>query len=235
MKIYLINLDKNSDRLRDVDARLKKLGVVYERIPAVYGKVLSEAELKASKRRFRMWCAVGYDMAPGQVGCALSQIAMFEKMLSDGESVCCCLEDDVTPDERFPEQLKRVANWIDPANPQVVLLTNYTSDKESSWCIKPTAGDTSSEAFVITAPAARNIIRANKPIAVPADWWRYWQAHGLIELYHAFPTVFGHEWMYDEGYRSDVCTVSIRHPGIQIVFWKMKRLIGKILDRIIPL
>lgn len=235
MKIYLVNLDKNQDRLRDVDARLTKLGITYERIPAVYGKALSDTELKMSKRRFRMWCALGYDMEPGQIGCALSHVEIYRRLLASGEDMCCCLEDDVYPDERFAEQLRRVSEWVDPTKPQVVLLTNYTKEDCAEWTIRPAVWDHSTEAYVITAPAARNILRTNYPVATPADWWGYRQTHGLLRFYHAFPTVFHHDWMNESGYQSDVCTIPIRHPGIKKLIWKLKRIVGKTLDRIMPL
>ena len=235
MKIYLINLDKNPERLQSVDARLRKLGVAYERIAGVLGTALTREDLHKKINRFRMWCAVGYPMEPGQIGCALSQIKVFRRMIQDGADVCCVLEDDVTPDFRFPEQLKRVSDWVDVSRPQVVLLTNYGKEHHDDWKILPTKGDTSAEAFVITAKAVRNILRANFPVAVPADWWKYWRKHGLIELYHAYPTVFGHEWMEDPNYRSDVCTLCQRPKGFGVLMWKVKRMVGRLLDFVFPL
>ena len=42
MNVFLINLDKETERLKFTDRQLKRSGVAYERIPAVYGKLLSE-------------------------------------------------------------------------------------------------------------------------------------------------------------------------------------------------
>ena len=59
MKVFLVNLDKNPERLAAADAQLRKLGVEYERFPAVYGADLPKAEKRQAVNRFRWWCAVG--------------------------------------------------------------------------------------------------------------------------------------------------------------------------------
>ena len=42
MKVYVINLDKNVERMLSMKAQLDRFGLVYERFPAIYGKQLSK-------------------------------------------------------------------------------------------------------------------------------------------------------------------------------------------------
>ena len=80
MKVFLINLDRDQERLKAADAQLKALGVEYEWIPAVYGKSLSQEEKQRKVNRFRWWCAVGRSMTDGELGCALSHAAVYRWM-----------------------------------------------------------------------------------------------------------------------------------------------------------
>ena len=59
MKVYLINLDSETERLAAADAQLKRLGVEYERFPAVRGSALTKGERDVAVNGFRWWCAVG--------------------------------------------------------------------------------------------------------------------------------------------------------------------------------
>ena len=38
MQLFLINLDKDKDRLAIIDSQLRKLGISYERFSAIYAK-----------------------------------------------------------------------------------------------------------------------------------------------------------------------------------------------------
>ena len=72
MKVFVINLDKDKDRMASIDAQLKGLGVQYERISGVYAKNLPGQERKCFVNNFRWWCAVGRPISPAEIGCAMS-------------------------------------------------------------------------------------------------------------------------------------------------------------------
>lgn len=43
--VFVINLDKSTERMAKISERLNQLGISYERIPAVYGADLSQEEI----------------------------------------------------------------------------------------------------------------------------------------------------------------------------------------------
>lgn len=55
MRTFLINLDKDKDRLIAADTQLKRLGITYERFPAVYAKEMSKIERNSKVNHFRLW------------------------------------------------------------------------------------------------------------------------------------------------------------------------------------
>ena len=239
MKTFVINLDKNTKRMAFMAEQLNRLGIEFERIEAVYGKELSAEEKRLAVNRFRWWCARGTMPRDGEIGCALSHIAAYRDFIASGEDCCCVLEDDCTLKDGFKEQLLRVEGWLELEKPQVVLLTNYTKERDDgTWRIVPSRGDSSSEAYVITKAAARNIVERCYPVCMPSDSWRFWVSRGWIELYHAFPTMVPSTWQLP-GYASDVCPqgeeiLRVSKMGwMKKCVWKVGRIVGKLLSSIL--
>ena len=102
MKAFLINLDRDVDRLAAADAQLRRLGIVYERVKAVDGKDLSRAEIRRNVARTRALWANGSMYTPGQIGCWLSHTGIYRRMLAERIPAALVLEDDVTLSEDAP-------------------------------------------------------------------------------------------------------------------------------------
>lgn len=230
MKVFLVNLDRDKDRLVASDAQLRRLGVAYERVSAVYGKNLSESQRKNAVNGFRWWCAVGRPCMPGEIGCALSHF----KVWDSGCDLMCVLEDDVILNAEFPKVIAEVERWADPARPQVILLSNHSNENGNGIC--RSKGDMYTEGYVITNAAAMAIRACNDPLQTPCDWWGRWARRGVIELYHAFPTVCRQDQsQYESGTVAPGCFRVSELSPLAFAWHKFKRLIGKILDRILPL
>lgn len=229
MKVVLINLEKDQDRLRAADAQLKALGVDYERISAVYGKTIAPEARDRKVDRFRWWCAVGRPYTSGEVGCALSHFKAWESC----ETAVCVLEDDVILAPEFPAVLERVGKWINPAKPQVVLLSNHSGETGEGVC--RSGGDMYTEGYVITHAAVKALRTSNNPLQTPCDWWGRWARRGVIELYHAFPTVCSqNQSQYESGTVQPGCLRVSELSLLAFAWHKLKRLVGKVLDRVLP-
>lgn len=235
MKVFLINLDKNPERLRKCDAQLRHLGVDYERFPAVYGKTLPKELKKRHVHGFLWWCAGGRRVLDGEIGCALSHIGVYRKIIAEGLDFACVLEDDVILTPYFADQLKRVEGWVDSGSPQVVLLSNHTKrepEDDGAWRISWTKGDRGAEGYVITRPAAIAMIRANYPLRAAADTWPRWVRRAGIELFHAFPVVCRQDWT--PGFHSDIGNADVRNYAqfslVGKIMFKVGRLLGKMID-----
>lgn len=238
MRVWVINLDKNTDRLALITERLGKQGISFERLPAIYGRTLSADEKRRLVAFWKWWCVRGTYPRDGEIGAVASHLAVYQRLIDSGEPCCCVLEDDDHLDARFKEQLDRIESWIEPTRPQVVLMTNYTGrDGGDIWRIEKSDGDSSAEAYVITAAAARNLLARNSPACTPSDVWGFWVRRKVIELYHAFPTVVPSTWRLP-GYKSEVCPegeAMVRVSEMNLIAkicWKIKRVIGLALARL---
>ena len=188
MKVFVINLAKNTERMASMDAQLKGLGLEYERIEAVYGKSLSKEERKTQFAAFRSYCAAGYKLYDGEIGCALSHIAIYRKMVEDVIPMALVLEDDVVLDGGIKESIEEVAKFADENKPQVFLLSSHGVKDLGKNGIERLDGGTCADGYVITLPAAKVVCKANFPVVTVADCWRRWERRYGLELYRVWPT-----------------------------------------------
>ena len=233
MKVFLVNLDRDKERLSSIDGQLKAIGIDYERVSAVYGKDLSSAERQAAFDPFRWWCAMGRSVAPAEIGCALSHYNIYRRMVADENlDFCCILEDDVALSPEFKMTLEEVGRWIDSSKPQVVIL----NDHQNKYGTLPPGihlsryGGTCTDGYVLTRVAARNLLDANLPIIVPCDTWGRWVRQGRIELYHAVPAVVRQKQEVFGSTTSEQRVDVSRLSFPKRLLHKAKRAIGKSLD-----
>jgi len=89
MKIFVINLDKSTDRLSHMAAQLDRLGYAWERFPA-----LGPAQVEDLSRTLELPLLRGMCTAP-EKGAALSHYSIWKKVLDEGIDHALVLEDDV--------------------------------------------------------------------------------------------------------------------------------------------
>jgi GR25 family glycosyltransferase involved in LPS biosynthesis len=105
--VYGINLARRADRWRRLAARLRRRGIVAERFLAIDGRRLAEDAVPASllvrefdttgAARHSSWLEGGRrrSLSAGEVGCALSHVALWDDLLVRGFASALVLEDDV--------------------------------------------------------------------------------------------------------------------------------------------
>ncbi|MBR3222449.1 MAG: glycosyltransferase family 25 protein [Kiritimatiellae bacterium] len=232
MNVYVINMDRDRDRMQAIGQQLERLQVPYNRFRAVDAKRLDKSELKGAVNGFRWWCALGRPIRIGEIGCAMSHYAIYRQM----ETPVCILEDDVILADDFSSVLERVEEWLDCSRPQVVLLSNHSSKVNQNAGIFPAVSDMYAEGYVITPLAARRLVGVNWPMQRPCDHWGAWARRGLIELYHSFPTVCSQDQSrYASGTVDKGCFKVSELSKVRWLLHKGLRLVGKTLDKILPL
>ncbi|MBQ6008362.1 MAG: glycosyltransferase family 25 protein [Kiritimatiellae bacterium] len=232
LKTFVINLERDTERMVSIDCQLRKLGLAYERVSAVYGKDMSVEERREVFSAFRWWCAMGRPVAPAEIGCALSHYKIYRQMVEDEKlPYCCILEDDIALSPQFNSTLRGVERWIDPMKSQVVILNDHQNAYGGlSAGIHSSPGGTCTDGYVLTRVAARNLLEANLPIIVPCDTWGRWVRQGRIELYHAVPAVVRQMQDVFGSMTSENRTDVSKLPLFKRILHKAKRAVGKTLD-----
>lgn len=238
MKAFLINLDRDVDRLAAADAQLKRLGIAYERVPAVSGKDLSRDEIRRNVARTRARWANGSMYTPGQIGCWFSHTNVYRRMVADNIPAALVLEDDVVLSEDAPRVVAFVEAAIDCQKPQWVLLSDHSRGhaaevkaSDEAPCLERIGYDYCTEAYVITLAAAKEILRINCPMVVTCDSYPRWTKRGHIELYHAKPSVAiqnRKDFQSSLGYD----TIVRGRTGLRRLAWGAWRLYGHMMDEL---
>ena len=183
---------------------------------------------------------MGYPARDGEVGCALSHLKIYKKMIDEDIPFACILEDDANPHDNLLEVLRFIENSkeIKKDEKAVILISDQSSANNISYQINPISGAFFADGYVITKTAAQSIYSHNYPIKCPADTWTFWRRRRWINLYHATPCGCGQQWT-EEGYVSDVTPNSTdavnirRYSFMKKCLWKLKRLVGKIFTEIL--
>lgn len=113
-KVLLINLDKSKERRAFCEAELNKYGIEFERISGVYGKDLSEQEVAAVYSEHDNQRAYKKTLGLGEIGCYLSHIKCWQKIVDEQLDYAVILEDDFKLDQQFQEFaeiIARLRNW----------------------------------------------------------------------------------------------------------------------------
>jgi glycosyl transferase family 25 len=183
MKSYLINLDKDTERLSFFKSNFDRLGISFERISGVDGRTFSEAEYQ----KFMQSRPRAYNRAQpkkwlrGQMGCFLSHFTAWKKVAEGNEQFCAVFEDDIHVSDDL-KQILQQDNWI-PKNTDVIRLETSTNRvrltsqplmtykkrnlfgvKSTSWC----AG-----AYIISRTTAQKLITVSEKYHEPADIFLY--------------------------------------------------------------
>lgn len=92
---FVINLDRDADRLDAMKRELGQYDLSFERLPAVYGydlpsETLKQAQVAAHNRRF--WLK---DFTPGQIGCYFSHFKAWTRLVQSSETWGFIQEDDI--------------------------------------------------------------------------------------------------------------------------------------------
>ena len=91
---YLINLAENTERLRNSETQLVRIGIQFERINAIDGKMLSKKEIKnvydANANIYR----ARSPLVASEIGCYLSHIEVWKKIAQSNANGGFIFEDD---------------------------------------------------------------------------------------------------------------------------------------------
>jgi glycosyl transferase family 25 len=182
---FIISLPKDRPRREYLGNQLEKLGVPFSIVNAVHGASLSAEELDASYDRKKALDLFNRELSKGEIGCALSHITIYRKMVAENIPYALVLEDDANIlDEDLSATLAKLAQLHPAHKPAAVLLSHverYNANKKVPLDDKRTVYEAyrgcCAHAYFITNAAAEILARQLYPAYVVADKWEYFQEY----------------------------------------------------------
>lgn len=219
MKIYVINLPQSTSRRQTIEANLQQLGLDYEIFSAVDGRnlTLEQQAIVKTEDQVCLPMAGGRQLmvedklSPPEIGCALSHLQVYQRILDSCEDYACVLEDDIFLTPKFLEAIEGV-NQL----PEDWDLVNFSSHigLRNWWFAKKYQFGSSNEqyyqrvglcnpildaifnrrrflcsavTYFIKRKACERLLNLGYPVRLTADYLTGLVAYNQLKLFRAFP------------------------------------------------
>ncbi len=199
--IYIINLKKDIEKKMHIQKLCKKYNLYPELIDAVDGRLLSEEEINEVYSSTKAINNIQRELSRGEIGCALSHINIYRKMVKENITEAIIVEDDIEFDNDLLKVLHKVNDF--PNHWNLVLLghhtcsardleTNYSfwgkKDLDNKYMIvRPTEKGCGTYGYILKLEAAKILLNDLEIIEKPID--HYTGVDEKLNLYIINPAV----------------------------------------------
>jgi glycosyl transferase family 25 len=246
VRIYVINLERSTDRRDHMASELARLGLDYELVPGVDGRKLdlSSAQIvrpgQPGQSCSPLW-AQTWNL-PGVAGCALSHLLVCQRVIASGDNAALVLEDDVTLADDLAEVVNAIERYLVGAE---VVLLNFDSRGRcqlSANGTKPLRGQRvlalpldvneplSAAGYIITSEACRRMVERMMPARAKPDDWAFFYDHRVIDRLQCVVPMpvqksprFTSTILYDPG------TIKARLRGIALAMARRLSIVERVL------
>lgn len=192
--VFLINLDSAAHRLRDMQLQLDRMGIPFERIPAIVGKELSIQDIEKISPP-GLWIGKRRP-SPGELGCFLSHVRVLDKIIARNLSRACILEDDIrlsnefvdflSPELTVPPDIDILKFEIAGPTPRLRSIS-IGSIRNRELAFLAEGGWPGSAAYIVTQRGARNL-RADLNVMLNMyDSHAFDYSRNNLVIYHVLP------------------------------------------------
>jgi glycosyl transferase, family 25 len=196
-KTFVISLASAVERRNNIIRQLDDLGMSYELIDAIEGRNISPEN---NPDIDWLWALENKRWLPkGLLGCSLSHLAAYKKVVEQDLDFGLVLEDDTIISEKTVEFIKHAGDHLLKeevlllyyASFEKCLLKKVTDIPRLSVCIAKPVNPLqilSGNAYIITRKACESIIRYQTPLKNTSDSWGvYINDHALKNLRCIYP------------------------------------------------
>lgn len=176
-KVYVINLEKDKDRLSTFHGCMEKNNIKYERFNAVEGKKIQRSD------KLSDYCNTF--CTDGMKGCALSHRIIWENMIEKGYTNVMVFEDDAVVDDNFDRKFQDVWNHLpkdydivyfgctfgcgdDAISNTVFKKLSGIETEEINEFVQTTQGSSGTHGYMISLDGAKKFV--DKPISWHIDY-----------------------------------------------------------------
>ncbi|MDC9591408.1 glycosyltransferase family 25 protein [Xenorhabdus sp. XENO-10] len=193
MDIFVINLAKDTERRKSIKKQAETFGLRVRFIEAVNGKELSDSEINQLCRDFH-----DNGLTHGVLGCSLSHLKVYEKIINDNLDTALILEDDAKLNKEISNVYISICNYnLKNKNTPLIYLLSITNEYIDSFKKKlspkyylvDVIDADYGYGYIINNTAAKNLVKFLKPIWIEADKWRFIQERGIVKIKAVIPPI----------------------------------------------
>lgn len=175
----VINLDRSTERRAAVTEMMSRLGLEFQFSRGIDGAELTPARLREVYSPFRAFLKLGRHLHVNEVGCTLSHVEVWRRMVRENIPEMLILEDDAVLGEAVPELIAKRNEWM-PRDARVVFLAH---DMAAPFDLLPIVSEglqgfsvctfrapvMRCAAYIIRLPAAASLLDHSLPVTTPPD------------------------------------------------------------------
>ena len=197
--IFVINLEKESEKLQNIAILFKKYNLNFRRINAVNGHDLEESTILKYVSQSQSIKTIKRELTNSEIGVALSHISIYNIMIKENIQHAIIMEDDIDFNSEFLEFLQYIERL--PSAWEVVLLGHHV--KESNFidtpgilwwhkkitktlqCIQFSEFPFGAYGYLLHQKGAKKLIKNVQPLNQPID--HYTADKDIVTLYGVYP------------------------------------------------
>lgn len=206
---YVISAKPMSERKKRMLERFAKWGMEPNFFDAIMGNQLSKEDLQ------KLSASDGL-LTLGEIGCALSHLGVYRKLLESKEPCVYVFEDDALITDKFMELQPKIQQFMEKqTKPTVLVLCAINGRKKvcqklnGQVSIMRSLAGTRAHAYVLNRLAAQNLLKAQTPVKIELDAWAIYQKLGFIRLYCLNQNVVGLDGELEKA--STIDQIATRH------------------------
>ncbi|MEX0447617.1 glycosyltransferase family 25 protein [Xenorhabdus sp. SGI246] len=190
MKIFVINLKSESERRLAMQQQADRLNLNIEFIDAVYGSDLSDTYLSEI-----VYDYPGCKLTKGEIGCSLSHLLIYKKIVDENIQHALILEDDAILSQDLKNALNEIKLIDCVRKPNVFLLSppeSYIKNiklKSRKYDIHYIYEASGAYGYVINNKSARQLIRRMSPLKWECDMWGVFRMQRIVNVYCLLPSM----------------------------------------------
>ncbi|QHM75256.1 Lipooligosaccharide biosynthesis protein lex-1 [Mixta theicola] len=173
MKTFIINLEEEVERREKITNQCQHHNLNYQLIKAVNGKTLPQPVVSAVTANYP---ACG--LTQGEIGCALSHLAVYAAIVSENLNCALILEDDAILDADLQKYLNSIEFHINNQRPEIYILSAVDACNKSitrklgqDITFYRLAYGSCAHGYIINKAAAQALRKYNLPVRFEADQW----------------------------------------------------------------
>lgn len=185
MKTFIINLKSDITKKENVVSQCKSNGIGCEVIEAVAGKELPHEVLYTTSYQYPE-----SNLTKGVIGCTLSHLYIYSRMISENLPYALVMEDDISIDDTARVIIESIKGVVDPKKAEIYLLNTpeaitpiIKKSITANTIFYRMARASQSSAYIINKAAAKKILHYNLPIKFEVDRWMAFRDHCGIKIW----------------------------------------------------
>lgn len=180
---YVISAKQATDRRKAMEEHFAQWGLQPNFFEAIMGNTLTEGQLKEAVDDHGL-------LMVGEIGCSLSHLGVYKKLLESKEPYALVMEDDARLNQEFFTLIPAIKKFMNSLNEPAVLIlykikghTKEVYKLDNSNAVLHALAGSGAHGYIINRKAAENLLEAQTPVKFEIDAWAIYQKLLYLKLY----------------------------------------------------